>query len=173
MLQGLGLGVFGMVRRRKTRVHNLPKHPARRRIIEFVFRRPGARFTTICDDLEINRGTGAYHMRLLEDAGIVEGVSDRRRHHYFPPGLPDDLKQALLLLNRGRVLDIVLKVAEEPGIVQRDLLEQVDVTRGMLRQYLDDLQEAKLIRERAAARNKKYYATPQLVDLLQMLGNLR
>lgn len=71
-------------------------HPARVRILRLLVARPDCITGALVDELGIAQSTVSGHMRILRDAGLVQGVFDGPRTRYCvnPAGL-DALQQAI------------------------------------------------------------------------------
>lgn len=57
-------------------------HPARVRIIAFLLSKPGCIGGDIVDDVGLAQSTVSEHLRILKDAGIVQGTIDYPRVCY-------------------------------------------------------------------------------------------
>lgn len=58
-------------------------HPARLRIITFLLSRPGCIGGDIVEQVGLAQSTVSEHLRILKDAGIVQGTIDYPRIRYF------------------------------------------------------------------------------------------
>ena len=57
-------------------------HPARLRIVELLLRQPGCIGHDIVDQLGLAQSTTSEHLRILRDAGIITGRTERPRVCY-------------------------------------------------------------------------------------------
>lgn len=162
----------GMVKRAKTLPENVHKHEGRSRILDVVRHDPGKNLARICDELGMKRGTASYHLYVLERAGAIGSHLAAHTHHFFPPHATPEERAALAVLRRERALEVVNAVIVHPGIVQRDLLVAIGMSRKVFRAYARELTREGLVQEQKAARRRLYVATPKLHRVLELVrGN--
>lgn len=164
---------FSMVRRDKTSPENLEKHETRREMAEFVRENPGARLADVCSELDCNRGTATHHVTMMESGELLESFRDGNCRHFFPADEYDELtKRRLAALNQRRTIEIVLAVAREPGMIQRELTARVKIPRRDVREIVDKLVPLRLIEERKQGVTKSYFPTPELREVLRIAGKM-
>jgi predicted transcriptional regulator len=163
----LGLSALAMVRHSKTRPENLDKHPVRRRILDIVRRKPGAIASELCRSLDMEWGTIQYHLHLLESAQLLESVAMGRDRNFFVPDLSNEMQRRFAILRRGRVPDVVQAVADEPGINQRGLSRRIDMSRKVVREYVNLLEAEGLLATQHQGGRVAYFPTNQLYEFLR------
>jgi predicted transcriptional regulator len=159
----------GMVRRSKTLPGNVHKHEARGKILDALRSDPGKNLQALCDDLHLTRGTASYHLYVLERAGAIGSVTTPHTTHFFPSEAGSEERAGLAVLRRERALEVVQQVIDRPGIVQRELLAQIGMSRKVFRDYKRDLLREGLIQEERRDRHCHYAPTSKLVRLLGVL----
>jgi predicted transcriptional regulator len=155
----------GMVRQMSTRQENLIKQPRREQIITALRKRPGAHISELCRDLDTAWGTLQHHLQLLKRAGLVRSVVAGRDHQFYVADVKPENLGKLALVRRGRVPELVAAIMRRPGIIQRELVEELEMHRKVMRRYLDLLKSEGLIKETRVAKNRLYYPMPPLEGL--------
>lgn len=157
---------FGMARRRKTSPQEAPRHPLRRSLLDVIRRRPGINETELGRLAGINRGTTQYHLLVLARIGAVAVARTTDGRHYFPPDMDPQRIPPMALLMRGRVLEVARAIIGRPGITQTELTHTLPISRRVFREYADLLDQYSLIEETPSATSKRYFPTPELVELV-------
>jgi predicted transcriptional regulator len=158
-----------MTRRAKTSPERAPLNPIRRKLIELIQERPGARLLDLWQEMRSHRGTAHYHLEILERVGAVQSFHRDGATRYFPGSYSPLEARQMTLLMRGYVLEVVREILEHPGIAQEDILHTVDISRKVFRAYADALKHEGLLEERRDGRAKRYSATPELSRLYERL----
>lgn len=143
-----------------------PRHPTRQRILAVVQEQPGITLTALRNATKCSWGTIQHHTRTLERRGILLSEPLGRSRRFFPAATPQEERRAVALLGKGRVRELVEAIRDQPGAVQRDLTEGLQLTRKVLRAYVDDLVAQGLVEEARDARSRTYHATKTLEALL-------
>jgi predicted transcriptional regulator len=123
------------------------KHPLRMRIRDAVQQSPGILPQTLAVKLDCNRSTVRYHVSRMQAAGILRVVSYNQRAHLFLSTMTSADQDALAVLQRGRTWDLARQVAQNPGQPQCDLTTNLNMSRKILRKYVDRLLQKGLIQE--------------------------
>jgi biotin operon repressor len=144
-LQPLFAPLWGTVKERTP--SRVMKHPLRQRIREAVRGSPGILPQTLAANLGCNRSTVRYHVTRMQAAGILRVVSYNQRAHLFVSTMAPQDQDALAVLQRGRTWDLARLVAHNPGQPQRDLTTNLNMSRKILRKYVDRLLQQGLIQE--------------------------
>lgn len=119
------------------------EHDVRERVFDQVRSTPGAHIAAIVHETEIPRSTVRYHLRVLEDAGLVSGATIRGRHRYAPAG--DDLELAAALHDEPTraVLEAVGRF--EP-VSLTGLADEIGRAPSTVSHHLHELETAGLLR---------------------------
>lgn len=149
---------------------SVPEHPLRRRLLDLIRDRPGVRLSTLWRAIDVSRGTAQYHLEVLERTRKVEARRESKNlTRYFPPGIEPRELVLLSILRRGRVLEFLREIGEQPGVTQTDLGKRLLTTRRILRRYADLLVQEELLYEVREAKVKRYFLTPHVRQLLDRL----
>lgn len=117
----------------------------RRAIYEAVRDAPGAYPVELAEITDIPRSTIRYHVRILEEEGLVFGEKIRGKHRYFPHEADDTdvaLTAALAEDATAAVLDAVAR--HEPASVST-LADHLDRAASTVSHHLDRLDEDGLV----------------------------
>lgn len=137
-------------------------HPLRRRILNYVNRRPGIRFLDLCMGLDLNRGTAAYHLYGLRKEGFLASCRLGRTHRYYPTNQPPVVRGLHSLLMVGRIIEVVSTVQRHPGLTQVDLIQQLRMSRKTFRNYVDRLTNEGIIEETKDAKRRRYFPSKNI-----------
>jgi predicted transcriptional regulator len=161
--------LVAMVRHAATRPENLAAYPMRARILEAVRQEPGIRVTRLRRSLGCSAGTVQHHLNLLQKAGLIEFLATRRRTCVFPADSPSDTRPEVTLARSGRTRQMLQSILRRPGIIQRDLMSELSMSRRVMRNYLNQLSEKRLLEEVPRGRYRTYYPSSHLFELIGTL----
>lgn len=123
------------------------EHEIRERVFDHVRSTPGAHIAAIADGTDVPRSTVRYHLRVLEDEGLIDGATIRGRHRYAPAETDLELAAALHDEPTRAVLEAVGRF--EPVSVS-GIAEEIDRAPSTVAHHLDQLESAGLLsRERS------------------------
>lgn len=146
-----------MVHYRPTSPDHVLDHPLRRGIIDMLGRSPMMSKNALRECLGCSWGTLRHHVKVLERAGLVAHGQGGDRRRYFLPGLEPAHAKAIAALRSGRALELLRMIRERPGVAQRSLTSELNMSRKMLRIYVDRLVANGLVREEQAGRRLMYH----------------
>lgn len=144
----------------------LLEQPTRKRILGVIQHRPGIKISNLCKETGAGWGTVKHHLYLLEKAGLVVPRSTGRDCLLFPSDFPVENLAATEALCHGRAGHLATAIAESPGASQRELCTRLNMTRKIIRRYVELLASAGLVSERREARFQRYYPNPKLQGFL-------
>ena len=166
LLQPLLAPLWGTV---KDRVPGrVMKHPLRSRIRDAVQQSPGILPQALAAQLGCNRSTVRYHVTRMAAAGVLRVVSYNQRSHLFLSTMASEDQDALAVLQRGRTWDLARQVAHNPGQPQCDLTSNLNMSRKILRKYVDRLLQQGLIQEVDDPPFLTYYPTQSLQEMVDL-----
>ena len=144
-------------------------HPLRERLLTLIRRIPGIRFSRVWKEVEATRGTAKYHIQMLERAQAIRAVRERGVTRLYPAQIDHAQQQVFAVLWRGRVLEVVRFILEHPFVGQAELTERLNISRKVLRGYVDLLIGQDLLQEDRGPHSRHYVATPKLARLVERL----
>jgi predicted transcriptional regulator len=137
----VGFGLFSRVDDRA--VLDLP---ARRRLHDAIVAEPGIHFMALARKASVGRGALAYHLRRLEDAGLVVVRKAPGYTCFFAQGSVDwNLVSAAPLLRSEGSRAVFEAVQAAPGLSGRELARRLGRSASTVNYHLQRLQAAGLV----------------------------
>ena len=141
----------------RTTPEELVEHTRRASILKLVKQRPGANVGEIARFLGVYWTVADYHVRRLAAAGLVRVWRTMRRTAVFPAAEPPDDPAATELSNRKHADRVLSTVRKRPGVIQKELLEELGLSRKVFRDLEPALLRAGLLERRSKGRAVRYY----------------
>jgi len=129
---------------------------ARRRIYEHIVANPGAHLRAVKEALDMPMGQLEYHLRFLEEQGLVGAKEDRYYKRFFPSEMGATERRLLSGLRQEMPRRIVLLVLETPGMDHRTIQERTGLGASTLSFYMRDLIKKGLVERRHEGRRSLY-----------------
>jgi predicted transcriptional regulator len=149
------------------------EHELRSRIYAYVQQHVGASLKDITEALGLSTTNAVWHLRKLEDGGLVRGRKFNGAKIYYPTSggvQARNLSIASAALTNGNARIILAFVQEHPGAHQREVARVLAVNHGTVRWHLKKLRDAELLEERRSGDSATYHVTPLGGDALRMLA---
>jgi predicted transcriptional regulator/chitodextrinase len=110
----------------------------------YIIANPGEHYSSIKSALDLNNGTLAYHLQRLENENVIKSAMDGTHRRYYPASMkvPEPDGGALTEVQKL----IVAKVAETPGISQRDIGSLMKLSPATVNYHIDRLVAKGVIR---------------------------
>lgn len=113
------------------------ENDVRQQVYESVEQSPGTYISEMSKECDASRSTVRYHVRILEEEGLIVSEADRGKHRLYPIGSETpELAAALNDSATARVLDAIARL--EPVTVSA-LAEDLDRSPGTVSYHLDRL----------------------------------
>jgi predicted transcriptional regulator len=127
-------------------------HFERGRIFEYIGKNPGAHYSEIHLNLDLNNGALAYHLKVLEREGYIGSRSFGMYKRFFPSGykIPESDFVSIQEL-------LVRLVTERPGIGLRDMASELGVARSTINYHCNLLVRSGRIEYRKLGPKKSYW----------------
>lgn len=155
-----GLAVWGGTRFRST--EDVLQHELRGKIYRYVEEHVGASLKDITEHLGLSTTNAVWHLRKLEDSGLVRGRKFNGAKVYYPTSggvHARNLSLAGAALTSGNARTILEFVARHPGVHQREVARLLAVNHGTVRWHLKKLRDAELLEERRTGAHAAYHVT--------------
>lgn len=156
-----------------TQPENVLQHSLRKRIIELLQRTPPSTAKALQEELACSRGTVNHHLRILERCGHIKIIRACHQRMFFLPSLDAGQATALAMLRSGRTLEVLMNIRNRPGIAHGGLTQDLEVSRKMMRIYIDRLVATGLVRNEKAAKGFEYYPTRNVELVLKHLADAK
>lgn len=148
-------------------LHPLLRHLTRLRAYALIEQRPGLSLERLARHLELPVATVAYHLGVLEAAGLVQSIrSGRMRLFYAHDALPPDAEDAALLEERS-TRAIMLYLVAHPGSGIDDIRQALGLSERASYADLKRLHDAGLVRNLGYLKYDRLHPTPKAYALLR------
>ncbi|MHB8604108.1 MAG: winged helix-turn-helix transcriptional regulator [Thermoplasmatota archaeon] len=118
----------------------------REQLVAAITGKPGAYFSQLQRMTGLAQGELAYHLRVLEEAEQVVSLTDAHYKHYFPRNaFPAQQKVVLSILTLPYPRELLLHIANEPGLSLAQLAERLGTTPPNVAWHLKRLARAGLV----------------------------
>jgi len=123
----------------------------------YIVANPGDHYNSILKALKLNNGTLAWHIRKLEDEGVVKARTDGIHKRFYPSEtvVPEPDGGAMTEVQRM----IMAKVAETPGISQKDIAGLLKVSGSTVNYHIGTLVGQGKVRQERDGMRVRYFAT--------------
>lgn len=143
------------------------KHPNRAELYGLISGNPGVRLQDLCVETALSRTAVTHHLRLLEQQHLIVSERVGRSRHYYENGgrYEREKKDAYAVLQNERSRDIAHYIMSNPGTIQKNLCEALDVRASIAHWHIKRLQEASLVDCIRQGRTVSYYPAGTLAKL--------
>ncbi|MFQ5976567.1 MAG: winged helix-turn-helix transcriptional regulator [Candidatus Heimdallarchaeota archaeon] len=125
---------------------SLLMHPARRRIYSLVCESPGTYFHRIGEVLEIPAGTLAWHLKKLQEDGLIGTIKHGGKRIFFPVGLRSpEVEKIFMVLQNATTRRVFLHVVNNSSHTQTEIAQKLDLHHDTARYHLTALENVELI----------------------------
>lgn len=132
-------------------------HPIRRDIYRIISETPGSYFFEIASNLELAHGTLSWHLRALEEAGLIETIRFAGRRVFFSKNLRNaEIEKAFVVLKSKATQNVFTYVMNNNGCYQAQIAEALGQHHDTVRHHIQRLKKAKLIDSIKQGRTVRY-----------------
>jgi predicted transcriptional regulator len=129
----------------------------RKQIFEYIHSNPGVHFSRLKRELSMETGLLQYHLRELEDHGVIESRDHQDRRRLFVAQELDEEERSLLSwLRYETTRHILLYLMKEGPKRNRDIAEVVGVTPATVSWHVSQLLDAGVIEAVTEERTTRY-----------------
>jgi DNA-binding transcriptional ArsR family regulator len=120
----------------------------------YILANPGEHYSIIKRTLGLKNGTLTYHLKVLEEEGLVKSERDGIFKRFFP--IEERVPESIMYISKVQEL-ILNEIISSPGITPRELSEKTDKSHQIINYHLKKLISADLIRVERLGKKNKYY----------------
>ena len=145
----------------------------RKGIYAYLKARTGANLKQVTDDLRLTTTNAIWHLRKLEEAGLVHSRRFNGYKVFYPAEGGVEARRLSLgktALANENAQEVFEHVAAHPGIHQREIARALGVNHGTVRWHLKKLLSAELIVETRRGKASAYEPTPTGLAALRHVG---
>ncbi len=130
-------------------------HFTRGQIFGYIRANPGAHYNAIIQDLGLQNGVGAYHLKVLEREGFIKSMREGIYKRFYP----SDMKIPEKRVHLSRVQkDIMKEIQKHPGVTQKQISKLLDESKQVVNYNIKVLETANLIRVERVGRGTACFA---------------
>ncbi|MEA3560107.1 MAG: winged helix-turn-helix transcriptional regulator [Candidatus Thermoplasmatota archaeon] len=128
-------------------------HEIRGLIRGYIIANPGDHYSSIKRNLDLNNGTLAYHLRVLEQNDFIKSMYDGIYKRYYP----SNVNISKLKKNVSKQEEIFNVVLENPGVTMEQVGRMIGVSRQVVNYHVKNLIRAGVINYRRDNRSATFY----------------
>jgi DNA-binding transcriptional ArsR family regulator len=120
----------------------------------YILANPGEHYSIIKRTLGLKNGTLTYHLKVLEEEGLVKSERDGIFKRFFP--IEERVPENIMHISKVQEL-ILNEIISKPGITSTELSKKTDKSHQIINYHLKKLINAELIRVERLGKKNKYY----------------
>jgi DNA-binding transcriptional ArsR family regulator len=128
-------------------------HEIRGLIRGYIIANPGDHYSSIKRNLDLNNGTLAYHLRVLEQNGLIKSLYDGVFKRYYPANV-NISKVKKNVSKQEEIFNIIL---ENPGISMEQIGRLIGVSRQVVNYHVKNLIRSGLISYQRDMKSAKFF----------------
>lgn len=130
-------------------------HEIRGLIRGYIIANPGDHYSSIKRNLDLNNGTLAYHLRVLEQNGFIKSMYDGIYKRYYP----SNVNISKLKKNVSKQEEIFNIILENPGVTMEEIGRMIGVSRQVVNYHVKNLIRAGVVDYRRDKKSAKFYSS--------------
>lgn len=149
--------------------NNILKNSPRLKILDYIKKNPGVSFSVLSKEMDVNRGTLSYHLKILKlFKKIKVHDEDERYKKYFENHMKfnDDEMKILKYLKQDTPRRIIENLVEHPGISRKDLSNVIGISGPAVTQYMEYLRADGIIKMEKEGQFNKYYVSAKAMQIM-------
>ncbi len=133
-------------------------HPFRRELYTVLCENPGTYLLELVDLLESRLGTLTWHLRVLENEGLVKSIKFAGKRLYYPRMLrTQEAEMAYSTLRSETAQKIFVYILDHPGCYQEQMAEALGVHHDTIRWHVTRMNDAGLLRVERVGKTRRHY----------------
>jgi predicted transcriptional regulator len=135
-------------------------HMIRGQIQGYIIANPGAHYNQIKYDLDLNNGSLAYHLKVLEREGYVKSMRDGMYKRFYPSSAKVPREHLTPMQRR-----IMEQIRDRDGISQARIARLIEESPQVVNYHINIMAKAKIIRLEKHGRKTLCYVDQGYEDL--------
>ncbi|MBN1389189.1 MAG: winged helix-turn-helix transcriptional regulator [Candidatus Thermoplasmatota archaeon] len=132
-------------------------HEVRGLIRGYIIANPGDHYSSIKRNLDLNNGTLAYHLRVLEQSGFIKSMYDGIYKRYYP----SNVNISKLKKNVSKQEEIFNIILENPGVTMEQIGHLIGVSRQVVNYHVKNLIRAGVVSYLRDQKSAKFFPIDQ------------
>ena len=152
----LGMIIIGTISSQmysKLNKKDVLNHEIRGLIRGYIIANPGDHYSSIKRNLDLNNGTLAYHLRVLEQNDIVKSMYDGIYKRYYPA----NVNISKVKKNISKQEEIFQTILEKPGVTMEDIARTIGSSRQVVNYHVKNLIRAGFVTYNRDRKSAKFY----------------
>jgi len=146
----VGSGLYSKLSRK-----DILNHEIRGLIRGYIIANPGDHYSSIKRNLDLNNGTLAYHLRVLEQSGFIKSMYDGIYKRYYP----SNVNISKLKKNVSKQEEIFNIILDNPGVTMEEIGRFIGVSRQVVNYHVKNLIRAGVVTYNRDRKSAKFYPT--------------
>ncbi len=138
-------------------------HEIRGLIRGYIIANPGDHYSSIKRNLDLNNGTLAYHLRVLEQNGFVKSMFDGIYKRYYPA----NINISKLKKNVSKQEEIFNIILEHPGVTMDQIGRLIGVSRQVVNYHVKNLIRAGIVDYKRDDKSARFYPLEENLGMVQ------
>jgi len=130
-------------------------HEIRGLIRGYIIANPGDHYSSIKRNLDLNNGTLAYHLRVLEQNGFIKSMYDGIYKRYYPA----NINISKLKKNVAKQEEIVNIILDNPGVTMEQIGRMIGVSRQVVNYHVKNLIRGGVVTYSRDQKSARFYPT--------------
>ncbi|MFW3146295.1 MAG: winged helix-turn-helix transcriptional regulator [Thermoplasmatota archaeon] len=144
----IGASIYSKLSRK-----DILNHEIRGLIRGYIIANPGDHYSSIKRNLDLNNGTLAYHLRVLEQSGFIKSMYDGIYKRYYP----SNVNISKLKKNISKQEEIFNIILEHPGISMEQIGRMIGVSRQVVNYHVKNLIRTGMVTYSRDKKSAKFY----------------
>ncbi len=132
-------------------------HEVRGLIRGYIIANPGDHYSSIKRNLDLNNGTLAYHLRVLEQSGFIKSMYDGIYKRYYP----SNVNISKLKKNVSKQEEIFNVILEHPGVTMEQIGRMIGVSRQVVNYHVKNLIRAGIVIYNRDRKSAKFFPSDE------------
>jgi DNA-binding transcriptional ArsR family regulator len=128
-------------------------HEIRGLIRGYIIANPGDHYSSIKRNLDLNNGTLAYHLRVLEQSGFIKSMYDGIYKRYYP----SNVNISKLKKNVSKQEEIFNIILDNPGVTMEEIGRMIGVSRQVVNYHVKNLIRAGVVSYQRDRKSAKFF----------------
>ncbi|UCG69792.1 MAG: winged helix-turn-helix transcriptional regulator [Thermoplasmata archaeon] len=127
----------------------------RSKIFEYIMEHPGDHYSSIRQELNLNNGVLAYHLKTLEREEYIKSMRDGVYKRFYPVDM--DVQRVNGFGTQSIQGQLIIHIINNPGLTQKELSKALGISQQVVSYHLNLLMETGHVRAERRGKVLRYY----------------
>ncbi len=133
-------------------------HEIRGLIRGYIIANPGDHYSSIKRNLDLNNGTLAYHLKVLEQNGFIKSMYDGIYKRYYPA----NINISKLKKNVSKQEEIFNIILDHPGVTMEQIGRSIGVSRQVVNYHVKNLIRGGVVTYTRDSKSARFYPAERI-----------